>query len=72
METTPVKLKFQPVTSVTIVPLSEASESTVEAEEEQNDVPTLSEIMHYRRCANGYSRDKRGRCRKIRRPGVLP
>lgn len=73
VETTSGKLKVHPVTSVTIVPSFQVSESTVEAdEEEQNDVPTLSEILHYRRCANGYSRDKRGRCRKIRRPGVLP
>lgn len=70
-ETTSDKILFHPVPSVTILPI-ESAENSTETEEEQNDVPTLTEILHYRRCALGYSRDKRGRCRKIRRPGVLP
>ncbi|CAH1374801.1 unnamed protein product [Tenebrio molitor] len=33
------------------------------------DAPALGEVVHYRRCATGYARDKKGRCRRVRRPG---
>lgn len=32
-------------------------------------VPALGEVLHYRKCASGYARDKRGRCRRVRKPG---
>ncbi|XP_065155763.1 mucin-2-like [Atheta coriaria] len=57
------------VTSVTIVPLEDANDGNL-GEVAVNEQPTLGEILHYRRCAQGYQRDKRGRCRKVRRPQI--
>lgn len=61
--------KTQKVTSVTILP----SESTSHAPEtsSRDSFLNLGEILHYRRCPSGYSRDKRGRCRRTRKP-VIP
>ncbi|GJQ84026.1 hypothetical protein Trydic_g10491 [Trypoxylus dichotomus] len=50
-------------TSVTIVPSSEATGGVGSVSQVM-----LGEILHYKKCPNGYSRDKMGRCRKTRRP----
>lgn len=52
-----------PVTSLSIVP----SEDIGQENNGESQAP-LGEIMYYRKCAQGYARDKRGRCRKVRRP----
>lgn len=33
----------------------------------QDNLPS-GEVVHYRRCASGFTRDKKGRCRRVRRP----
>lgn len=63
--------KNQKVTSVTILP-SAVSVVTDNNNNNGGSILNLGEILHYRKCPSGYSKDKRGRCRKTRRPGVLP
>lgn len=53
-----------PVTNVSIVPSEDMGQET----NNDNQSAPLGEIMYYRKCAQGYARDKRGRCRKVRRP----
>ncbi|XP_050504280.1 uncharacterized protein LOC114333331 [Diabrotica virgifera virgifera] len=38
---------------------------------EQNETLPQGEILQLRRCATGFTRDKRGRCRRVRRPANL-
>ncbi|XP_018336866.1 cell wall protein RBR3 [Agrilus planipennis] len=36
--------------------------------DDENPSIVLGEVMHYRKCSVGFARDKRGRCRRIRKP----
>lgn len=36
---------------------------------EKGEVVPQGEILQLRKCATGFTRDKRGRCRRVRRPG---
>ncbi|XP_044271114.1 uncharacterized protein LOC123015449 [Tribolium madens] len=57
----PDKIKVQIINeSNPIVPIDDMGTGTA---------PTLGEVLHYRKCASGYARDKRGRCRRVRKPG---
>ncbi|XP_072388347.1 uncharacterized protein [Diabrotica undecimpunctata] len=38
---------------------------------DQNETLPQGEILQLRRCATGFTRDKRGRCRRVRRPANL-
>lgn len=37
---------------------------------EQSEVNPQGDILHVRKCASGFSRDKRGRCRRVRKPST--
>lgn len=34
-----------------------------------NSVPQSGEVMHVRKCVSGFTRDQKGRCRRVRKPG---
>ncbi|KAK4875649.1 hypothetical protein RN001_012071 [Aquatica leii] len=55
------KPENSPFTSISLIPVKIISDS-------YNDKPfPLGEILHYRKCADGFSKDAQGRCRKITR-----
>lgn len=54
-----VQIIEEPTANIAIVPSDDLGISSTSPH---------GEVLHYRRCASGYARDKRGRCRRIRRP----
>lgn len=71
---TPGKIKVQileaPAHSVEV---SSPPLGVIPGEDVQADTTTgilQGELASYRKCAAGFSRDKKGRCRRIRRPGI--
>ncbi|KAK5644723.1 hypothetical protein RI129_006023 [Pyrocoelia pectoralis] len=59
--------KSEPVTNISLIPVKIIGDI-------DGDHPLpLGEILHYRKCTDGYSRDAQGRCRKIvRKNSQLP
>ncbi|KAF5279186.1 hypothetical protein FQR65_LT03433 [Abscondita terminalis] len=59
--------KIEPVTNVSLIPVKIVQDSVLD-----HSVP-LGEILHYRKCVDGFSKDSQGRCRKIiRKNSQLP
>lgn len=71
----PGKIKVQIVEDSSLVPMSEPALGIVPGEDvhpQIGDTILQGEISSYRRCGSGYARDKKGRCRRVRKPsGVV-
>ncbi|XP_066260485.1 uncharacterized protein [Euwallacea similis] len=69
---TPGKIKVQIVeASGPVLGSPPPAVGIVPGEEMQHGGTTIleSEVSNYRKCANGFTKDKKGRCRRVRRPG---
>ncbi|CAH2001935.1 unnamed protein product [Acanthoscelides obtectus] len=69
----PGKIKVQiietPVAdqAISIIPGEEEQPSSVDSDSTNESVPQ-GDMVHIRKCAQGYTRDKKGRCRRLRKP----